>query len=420
MDALSPPAVFPYHDIAVKIVLALGVGLGIGLEREWAHKEIGVRTFAITALLGALASLLGRDVVIAALGGVFLLVAFLNVHSLLTDHSLEMTTSAALIVTVILGVLIGQGHYFTAATSAIFVTMLLAWKIELARFAGALLPEEIRGAVLLGLLSFVIYPLLPDQFVDPWELVNPQRAWVTVVVIAGMGFINYGLLRLYSMRGLYYAAILGGLVNSTAAVAELSAALKRTTGATMNYAVAVLLLTNVAMFLRNLLILAIFARYAIVTALPPLALMALAAFLFAWVQQGQEEVLGQGLQLSSPVSLRRVLNFGGLFVLLAALGTLVQRAFGSLGFLAVSVVGGLVSSASTTATAATLAAAGNITPETAGLATVLTSMASALVNMPLVYQQTRHGMLTRRLALISVALVALGLSILGLRERWQW
>jgi uncharacterized membrane protein (DUF4010 family) len=84
------------------------------------------------------------------------------------------------------------------------------------------------------------------------------------------------------------------------------------------------------------------------------------------------------------------------------------------------VVGGLVSSASTTATAATLAAAGNITPETAGLATVLTSMASALVNMPLVYQQTRHGMLTRRLALISVALVALGLSILGLRERWQW
>jgi uncharacterized membrane protein (DUF4010 family) len=86
------------------------------------------------------------------LGGVLLLVAFLNVHGLLNDHSLEMTTSTALIVTLVLGVLIGQGHYFTATTSAIFVTMLLAWKIELARFAGSLLPEEIRGAVLLGLL----------------------------------------------------------------------------------------------------------------------------------------------------------------------------------------------------------------------------------------------------------------------------
>ena len=115
-----------------------------------------------------------------------------------------------------------------------------------------------------------------------------------------------------------------------------------------------------------------------------------------------------------------MLTFGGLFLFFSALGTLVQRIFGSLGFLAVSVVGGLISSASTAATAATLATAGNITPETAGLATVLTSMASVLVNMPLVYQQTRQGKLTSRLALLSLALVALGLSILGLREQWPW
>ena len=56
MDAL--PVSFPYHDVAIKIVLALGVGLGIGLEREWAHKDIGVCTFAITALLGTLVSML--------------------------------------------------------------------------------------------------------------------------------------------------------------------------------------------------------------------------------------------------------------------------------------------------------------------------------------------------------------------------
>jgi len=36
----------------------------------------------------------------------------------------------------------------------------LAWKTELARFYSGLLPEEIRSAVLLGLLGFVIYPIL--------------------------------------------------------------------------------------------------------------------------------------------------------------------------------------------------------------------------------------------------------------------
>ena len=44
---------FPYTEVATKIAVALGVGLLVGLEREWAHKEVGARTFAITALLGA-------------------------------------------------------------------------------------------------------------------------------------------------------------------------------------------------------------------------------------------------------------------------------------------------------------------------------------------------------------------------------
>ena len=34
----------------------MAVGLLVGLEREWAQKAVGVRTFAIIALLGTLAA----------------------------------------------------------------------------------------------------------------------------------------------------------------------------------------------------------------------------------------------------------------------------------------------------------------------------------------------------------------------------
>jgi uncharacterized membrane protein (DUF4010 family) len=414
MEALPITGSFPYHDVVVKIALALGIGLVVGLEREWAHKQVGARTFAITTLLGTLTALLARELLIAALVAVVLLVALLNVHSLLNEQSLEMTTSAALLLMVVLGALIGEEHYFTAAAATILVTMLLAWKIELTRFADALLSQEIRSALLLGLMSFVIYPLLPDRFIDPWRLINPRQAWVTVVVIAGIGFLNYVLLRLYSMQGLYYAALLGGLVNSTAAVVELSAALKGVESSSTNRAVAVILLTNVAMFLRNLIILAIFAWSAVPTAFPPLALMALLTILFAWWPKDRGEMPTQQLRLSSPVSLRRVLEFGALLLLLAASGSLAQRHLGDWGLLVVSAVGGLISSASTTATAAFLVGAGKIAPETAGFATVLTSMTSALVHMPLVYQQTRQRRMTRRLAFISVAIVVVGLCALGL------
>src|SRR5919201_1863540 len=173
MEALPITGSFPYHDVVVKIALALGIGLVVGLEREWAHKQVGARTFAITTLLGTLTTLLARELLIAALVAVVLLVALLNVHSLLNEQSLEMTTSAALLLMVVLGALIGEEHYFTAAAATILVTLLL------------------------GLMSFVIYPLLPDRFVDPWRLINPRQAWVTVVVIAGIGFLNYVLLRLY-------------------------------------------------------------------------------------------------------------------------------------------------------------------------------------------------------------------------------
>lgn len=415
MNFVTEP--FPTYEVAARIGCSLGVGLLVGLEREWANKEIGVRTFSIVALLGALTSLLDGPLVVTALIGAFLLVAFLNVQSLLRDQSLELTTSAALIVTLVLGVLIGRGQFFTAVASSIAMTMLLAWKAELSRFADGLAPDEIRSAVLLGLLSLVIHPLLPDRFLDPWGLVNPRQAWVVVLVIAGLGFGNYWLLRLYGARGAYYAAFLGGLVNSTATAAELTAQLGRS-AANATLALALLLLTNVAMFARNLTILAIFAPLAVRDAATPFALMTFGVLPWVWPRGSRAKLPSPQLQLSSPLSLKHVLGFGVLFVALAAAGTLVERYLGGLGFLALSFVGGVISSASTTASAAALAANGTISPGTAGVAVVLTSMASALASLPVVYVQTRGVRLFRTLATSTGVIVALGLSVFAIRQAW--
>jgi uncharacterized membrane protein YhiD involved in acid resistance len=39
---------FPPPEVALKIVIAIGIGFLVGLEREWAQKDVGVRTFAVT------------------------------------------------------------------------------------------------------------------------------------------------------------------------------------------------------------------------------------------------------------------------------------------------------------------------------------------------------------------------------------
>jgi len=399
---------FPPASVAIKIAIALAAGMLVGFERESANKDVGIRTFGLTALLGAIAVMISPAYGLFAMAGVIVLVVFLNTRSVLATQSLEITTSAALLVTYAVGVLVGLGHTFTPVASVILMTLLLAWKVELRKFAGGVSMDELRGAVLLGLIGFVIYPVLPDRFIDRWELVNLRQAWITVVVIAGISFINYVLLRLYSTRGLYWTAVLGGLVNSRAAVAELM-----NTGAASR-TIAVVLLATVAMFVRNLALLAIFAPKALLTALGPILAMMVVTLLLRSGKADEAEP-GKELTLGSPISLRRVLVYGVLFVAIEVLGTLAERAFGHVGFMAATGISGVASSASATAAAANLCANGKITAELAGTAGVIASMASALTNIPLVFRHLSRPLLLR-IAGSTALQVAAGVAVLALQH----
>jgi len=404
------------------MAVAIGIGMLVGMEREWSNKDVGIRTFALVAMLGMLASLIGQNLVIAALLGVFLMAVAVNTRSMLTDQSLEVTTSAALIVNYLLGVLVGLGHIFTPVAGAIVMTMLLAWKTELRRFAGGLQPSEIRSAVLLGLIGFVIYPVLPHRYVDPWQLFNPADAWLSVIAIAGIGFVNYVFLRVYSTRGLYLGAIFGGLVNSSATVAELGTRLQET--GMVDRAATLCLLTTIAMFARNLILATIFSPRSLSATLVPLLAMTLVAGLWVWRDRrgrnrNPENDVPGALTLTSPISLTKVIWFGVLFVSIQIAATLLTKYFGSYGMFATGIFGGLVSSASTTAAAATMAMHGKITAALAGSTTVLTSLASAAVNLPIVWRTTRNKAVVKSLTIQLATVLATGIAAVSIDRIFQ-
>jgi uncharacterized membrane protein (DUF4010 family) len=82
----------------------------------------------------------------------------------------------------------------------------------------------------------------------------------------------------------------------------------------------------------------------------------------------------------------------------------------------ISVAGGVVSSASAVASAASLAAAGALSPEIAATGAVLSSAASALIDIPLVGRVAHDHRLTRQVAVVVIASVALGLIALLVRR----
>jgi uncharacterized membrane protein (DUF4010 family) len=114
------------------------------------------------------------------------------------------------------------------------------------------------------------------------------------------------------------------------------------------------------MFLRNFIILAIFAPGAIRTAATPLVAMSFVAAY--WVYRDRQRAAASEnevtIEVGSPV----------LFLLLQIIATLGQRWIGNAGFQIVSVLGVLFSSASTTAAAANMARHGQVAQSQSGIA----------------------------------------------------
>ncbi|MBJ6763430.1 MgtC/SapB family protein [Myxococcaceae bacterium JPH2] len=413
MEGLPPVVTWPPLQTLMRLTLALAVGLFVGLEREWRGKEAGLRTFGFAALLGGMGGLLGPNFALLSVALLGVLLCFLNWQSLRANGTAELTTSAALLVTGLTGVLCGLGHTVTPAAVGVTTAGLLAWKERLATFSHKITAEELRSAILLAILAFAVYPMLPAQPVDPWGLIAPRGAWVTVVLIAAIGFVNYLLWKVFGAHGVEVTGFLGGLVNSTVTVAELANRVRETAGRLLDAAYRGVMLATSAMALRNAVLLGLLSFHALVDSALPLALILLSSTGLALVRTRAiplPESEAPALPLKSPFSLPSALKFGLIFLVLQVVGTVGQHLLGRAGFYAVSAVGGLVSSASAVASAASLCANGTISATTAGVGAIIASLASALINFILVARVSNERMLTLRLGRALGVVFVLGLA----------
>ncbi|MCD5409827.1 MAG: MgtC/SapB family protein [Methanocellales archaeon] len=68
------------YESLFKIGLSIALGMFIGIEREWAHKEAGIRTFALITLCGTIFSFIGHQLVVVGAVFVVILSAFISIY----------------------------------------------------------------------------------------------------------------------------------------------------------------------------------------------------------------------------------------------------------------------------------------------------------------------------------------------------
>ena len=207
---------------------ALAIGLLIGVERGWKSREAkegeriaGLRTYGLTGLLGGGAGLLSQYLGMAAFAFVFLgftavvTVAYAMQRRVSADASI--TSLITMLLTFVLGALATLDHVNLAVSTAVVTTMLLQFKATLHGWLKKLEERELHAALQLLLISVVLLPILPDHGYGPWQALNPYEIWWMVVLIAGISFIGYFIMKIAGPgRGVLLTAVAAGMVSSTA------------------------------------------------------------------------------------------------------------------------------------------------------------------------------------------------------------
>ncbi|MCB9418114.1 MAG: MgtC/SapB family protein [Mycolicibacterium sp.] len=363
-------------------LVALAVGLLLGFERERSHhRELpaGSRSFALLALVGAVAASFGTWTVVVGLAGVVTMLALAYFRTSADDPG--TTTEIAAVVAYLLGAL-AYTRPGLAVALAVVVAVLLVSKGRIHRFAREIVSEiELEDAIKFFVVAFVILPLLPDQGVGPYGVLNPAKIWLLVVLLTGIGWVGYiGVRALGPQRGLLVTGLAGGFVSATATTASMGRVSRTVAGVRAPLAGA--LLASLATFVQLLVVIGLVDVEVLRRLwLPVLAGLLVLLVVAALVYRGASIVPDQDPAEPDepqpipgrPFALRPALILAAVLTGALLVGRWGAEVLGPRGAVLAAFAAGLADAHAGSVAAASLAAKGDITVDTA-----LISVAAAL------------------------------------------
>ncbi len=345
MNALEPSTYASVEAFAISI----GIGLLMGLERERKpDAKAGLRTFALTAMLGCLAALLSAKTGNAWLLAVgFLVLPVMMIVSLAQDPQDDgdpgTTSVVALMVCYGLGALVWHGQATLAVMLAITTTILLYFKGQLQDVTRSLTHKDLISILQFGVLSLVVLPILPNQDYGPYQALNPHQIWWMVVLISGLSLAGYAALRFVGNRhGAPLLGFFGGLVSSTATTMVFARNAREDAKLTET-ATLVILIANLVVIVRIGIVAAVLAPTLVVPLSSILGIGLLFGMLVALFKWRTLTAAGELPlpEVKNPTEIRTALTFGLLYGIVLLLSAWLQDIAGSQGLYLVALASGL-------------------------------------------------------------------------------
>ncbi|WPJ95749.1 DUF4010 domain-containing protein [Coraliomargarita algicola] len=284
-------------NVLQSLIVSASLGALIGLIRQWAEQQdspesepnyAGLRTFMLWALIGytsAYISALHQSatflLAIALVGGHIFLQGLRDKQ----NAGIGLTTGAAALITLFLGALVYWQHLLFAVMLAALTMLVIGLKQFSHSWTRGFTKEDIHSTLRFVAVTGVILPLVPNQGYGPYAAINPYSLWWMVVLISGLGFAGYILMRwLGANAGVILTGLVGGLASSTATTLAFSRESKTYPELSSSFALAIVMACTI--MLARVLVLLVLIYPDLLNALwLPFTLMALPGVLYALTAQ---------------------------------------------------------------------------------------------------------------------------------------
>ncbi|MEZ0350919.1 MgtC/SapB family protein [Mycobacterium sp. pR1184] len=374
-------------------LVALAIGLLLGLERERSHSRrlpAGTRSFALLSLVGAITASFSEWAVLAGLVVVGALMTLAYFRS--SERDPGTTTAIAALAAYLLGAL-AYTRPAVAVAIAVVVAGLLVSKARIHRFAREIVSDvEVEDAIKFFVVALVILPLLPDQQLGPYGVLNPAKVWLLVVLLTGIGWVGYiGVRALGPERGVLVTGLAGGFVSATATTASMGR-LSRT-ATSMRAPLASALLASLATFVQLLIVIALVDIELLRRLWPPVVagavvLVGAAAFVYrggTHLQNAAQDQETGRAKASRPFALRPALVLAAVLTFALLVGRWGADILGPQGVVLATFAAGLADAHAGAVAAASLAAKGDIAVDTALFAVAAALGSNLLVKTVLAF-----------------------------------
>lgn len=358
------------------LILAIIFGATIGLERESSKPGEsrvgsvgGIRTFALIALLGALAGIFFihnyATLAIVVVAGFLLLLIVYYASEAYSTHSYGITSELSAVITFFMSLMVMIEIIPLPVTVSIFVLLvfIMSLKARTTQLVAGISRHEVQSFISYAIIALVALPVLPDYAYrlkdipvlpevlqgfgadlgkfEALDLINPRKIWFIVVLITGIDVFGYILSRIVgSKSGFAVTSFMAGFVSSTSTTQSL--AQRSNKSIYINSLVGAAVLANLASFIQIFLLVGPLNPRWLIAIIPSILFMLLASglitYFFFKTKEPKKQEETKETKSDSIFSLLPALKFAALLIVIKIVTKICLIEFGQSGFIISSVI----------------------------------------------------------------------------------